>query len=93
MLGLILAIAAGVGAVLTAEQFDATFHDVEDLRNFTKVPVLASIPRISPGYPHRMLRLVLATVSICAVVAIFATLSIHVARGNEEIVRMLVRGA
>jgi hypothetical protein len=40
-----------------------------------------------------MLRLILATVSICAVVAIFATLSIHVARGNEEIVRMLVRGA
>jgi hypothetical protein len=27
------------------------------------------------------------------VVAIFATLSIHAARGNEEIVRMLVRGA
>jgi polysaccharide biosynthesis transport protein len=93
ILGWILAIAAGVGAVLTAEQFDVTFHDVEDLRTFTKVPVLASIPRISPGYPHRMLRLILATVSICAVVAIFATLSIHVARGNEEIVRMLVRGA
>jgi protein tyrosine kinase modulator len=93
ILGLILAIAAGVGAVLTAEQFDATFHDVEDLRNFTKVPVLASIPRIPHGYPHRMLRPVLATVSILVVVAIFATLSIHAARGNEAIVRMLVRGA
>ena len=93
VLGLILAVAAGVGAVLAAEQFDATFHDVEDLRTFTKVPVLASIPRISPGYPHRMLRPILATVSLVAVVAIFATLSIYAARGNEEIVRMLVRGA
>jgi len=93
ILGFILAMAAGVGAVLTAEQFDATFHDVEDLRNFTKVPVLASIPRISRGYPHRMLWPVVATVSIVAVVAIFATLSIHAARGNEDIVRMLVRGA
>lgn len=93
ILGLILALAAGVGAVLTAEQFDETFHDVDDLRNFTKVPVLASIPRVSPGYPHRVLRPVLATVSIFVVVVVFATLSVYAARGNEEIVRMLVRGA
>jgi succinoglycan biosynthesis transport protein ExoP len=93
ILGLILAIAAGVGAVLAAEQFDETFHDVDDLRNFTKVPVLASIPRVSPGYPQRVLRPVLATVSIFVVVVVFATLSVYAARGNEEIVRMLVRGA
>jgi hypothetical protein len=93
ILGLILAIAAGVGAVLAAEQFDETFHDVDDLRNFTKVPVLASIPRVAPGYPHRVLRPILATVSIFAVVVVFATLSIYAARGNEDIVRMLVRGA
>jgi polysaccharide chain length determinant protein (PEP-CTERM system associated) len=93
LLGLILAIAAGVGAVLAAEQFDETFHDVDDLRNFTKVPVLASIPKVAPGYPHRVLRPILATVSIFAVVVVFATLSIYAARGNQEIVRMLVRGA
>ena len=52
IMGLMLAVAAGVGAVMAAEQFDTAFHDVEDLRTFTKVPVLASIPRISPGYPH-----------------------------------------
>jgi hypothetical protein len=40
-----------------------------------------------------MLRPILATVSLVVVVAIFATLSIHAARGNEEIVRILVRGA
>jgi hypothetical protein len=31
--------------------------------------------------------------SIVAVIAIFATVSTHAARGNEQIVRMLVRGA
>ena len=93
ILGLILAIAAGIGAVLAAEQFDETFHDVDDLRTFTNVPVLASIPKVSPSYPHRVLRPVVAAVSIVAVVAVFATLSIYAARGNEEIVRMLVRGA
>ncbi len=93
ILGLILAVAAGVGAVLTAEQFDASFHDVEALRSFTKVPVLASIPRISPGHPRRALRAALMTASLFAVIAMSATLSIHAARGNEEIVRMLVRGA
>jgi succinoglycan biosynthesis transport protein ExoP len=93
ILALMLAVAAGVGAILTAEQFDASFHDVEDLRNFTKVPVLASIPKISRGYPHRALRPALTTVSIVAVIAIFSTLSIYAARGNEQIVRMLVRGS
>jgi protein tyrosine kinase modulator len=90
VLGLILAVAAGVGAVLAAEQFDASFHDVEDLRSFTNVPVLVSIPRISRGYPHRALRPALTAASIVAVIAIFATLSIHAARGNEQLVRMLI---
>jgi polysaccharide biosynthesis transport protein len=93
ILGLMLALAAGVGAVLAAEQFDPSFHNVEELRNFTKVPVLASIPRISRRYPHRALRPALTMASIVAVIAIFATVSTHAARGNEQIVRMLVRGA
>ena len=93
ILGLMLAVAAGVGAVLAAEQCDPSFHNVEDLRNFTKVPVLASIPRISRRYPHRALRPALTMASIVAVIAIFATVSTHAARGNEQIVRMLVRGA
>jgi polysaccharide chain length determinant protein (PEP-CTERM system associated) len=93
IVGLMFAIAAGIGAILTAEQFDTSFHGVEDLREFTKVPVLASIPRIGPGYVHRVLRVTLATASILAVIGTVATLSVRAARGNEQIVWLLARGA
>ena len=86
------ALAAGVGAVLAAEQFDPSFHGVEDLREFTSVPVLASIPRIGRGYQTRVAPCADDGV-VVAVIAIFATVSTHAARGNEEIVWMLVRGA
>ena len=36
--------------VLLREQFDNTFHSVQDLKNFTRVPIAATIPRITtPG--------------------------------------------
>lgn len=56
-LGLVLALALAGGAVMLAEQFDTSFHTVEDLRTFTKVPVLVSIPRIVTATDtHRMRR-------------------------------------
>lgn len=93
IVGLIFALAAGVGAVLAAEQLDPSFHGAEELREFTSVPVLASIPKIGPGHIRRAAGFTLAAATVIAVVAIVATLSVHAARGNEEIVWMLVRGA
>jgi polysaccharide chain length determinant protein (PEP-CTERM system associated) len=93
LVGLLVALAAGVGTVLAAEQLDPSFHGIEDLREFTRVPVLVSIPRIGPSYGRRALRLTLATASILAVIGIVATLSVHAARGNQQIVWMLVHGA
>jgi polysaccharide chain length determinant protein (PEP-CTERM system associated) len=91
--GLLMALAAGVGAALLAEQFDSTFHSTEALREFTSVPVLATIPVISFGYRKRALRWTLATACVIAVVALSAVMSAHLARGNEQIVWMLARGA
>src|SRR5262249_47664640 len=44
--GLALALGAAVGLVLLVEHLDTGFHSLDDLRGFTSVPVLASIPRI-----------------------------------------------
>ncbi len=44
--GLGLSLALVVAAVGLAEQIDTSFHAVADLRSFTRLPVLASIPRI-----------------------------------------------
>jgi len=91
--GLLMAIAAGIGAALLAEQFDATFHSSEALREFTSVPVLATIPIITYGKRTRALRLALAAASVLAAIALAAVMSAHMARGNEQIVWMLARGA
>ena len=43
---LLLAAAIGAAAVLVVERRDTTFHSPEDLRAFTRLPVLADIPRL-----------------------------------------------
>jgi succinoglycan biosynthesis transport protein ExoP len=43
---LLLAAALAAGAVLVVERRDTTFHSPEDLRAFTRLPVLADIPRL-----------------------------------------------
>jgi polysaccharide chain length determinant protein (PEP-CTERM system associated) len=93
IVGLMLAVAAAVGAVVIAEQFDPSFHNVDDLREFTNVTVLATIPRIAPGKASRVLRFALTTASVLVLIALVAALSTHVARGNEQIVWILAHGA
>ena len=92
IMGLFLAVLAASMAVLAAEQFDTTFHSVEDLRQFTRIPVLAAIPRMKTSRPRRALRLAAVTASLLVVFALIGTLSAHLAQGNESLVRLLVRG-
>jgi uncharacterized protein involved in exopolysaccharide biosynthesis len=92
IMGVILALAASVITVLAVEQFDTSFHSVDDVRGFTSVPVLAAISRMPPAPASRWLRTALATTTFLAVLTAVAMLSTHMARGNEQLVRMLVRG-
>jgi len=91
LMGLLLALAAGAAAVVTVEQFDTSFHTVDDLREFTHVPVLASIPQIGSAPRRGYLRLALGTVSAVAVIVLVGTLSAYFANGNEMLVRLLQR--
>jgi polysaccharide biosynthesis transport protein len=91
--GLLMAVAAAIGASLIAEQFDPTFHSGDALREFTSVPVIATIPYIASGDSGRALRWALATASVLVVIALAGVLSAHLARGNEQIVWLLARGA
>ena len=93
IIGLLFAVAAAGVAALVAEQFDSTFHSIDDVREFTSVPVLATIPRIGPGHGRTAFRLVLATASLIAVIALVGALSAHAARGNEQLVWLLARAA
>jgi len=44
--GLAMSLALGVGVVFLRDKMDSSFHVVEDLRAFSPVPILVSLPRI-----------------------------------------------
>src|SRR4029450_12132094 len=66
ILGLFLAVLVASMAVLLAEQFDTSFHSGDDLRQFTRVPGLVTIPRIKDSRPRRFLRTAAVTASMVA---------------------------
>ena len=84
---------AGTGTVMLAEQFDDSFHSVEDLRAFTKIPVLVSIPRIVTEADISRMRWQFrlgATAALLGVMLIFQA-SYYLARDNEWLAFLLVR--
>jgi len=91
LMGILLALAAAVAAVLASEQFDASFHGIDEIREFTSVPVLVSIPPIGPVPFKRRLLTGLATVSAIAVIALIATASAYFAHGNDQLARLIGR--
>jgi polysaccharide chain length determinant protein (PEP-CTERM system associated) len=92
MMGFIVALVLAFVAILAVEQFDTTFHNIDELRSFTRVPVLASIPRMYPKPVTRILRTAAATGCLAAVLFVVVTLSIRMAQDNEQLVRLLIRG-
>jgi hypothetical protein len=74
-----------------AEQFDTSFHSVDEVREFTAVPVIATIPQIGRGPRRGWIRATLSTASAVAAVILVATLSAYLAHGNDSLVRLLNR--
>lgn len=93
ILGVLAAIGLAAAAVLIAEQFDTTFHSLDELRSYTAVPVLVTIPHISLGRGRQVGRAALVSASILIVIGLTATAAAYLARGNEDLVRLLVRSA
>ena len=91
LMGLLLALAFMATMVVAAEQMDTSFHSVDDLREFTAVPVLASIPQIGATPRRGWGRATLSTASAVAAVVLVATLSAYLAHGNDTLVRLLQR--
>jgi len=91
-----LALSAGLaaGAAMLAEMLDTSFHSADEVRAFTTVPVLVSIPRMVTDMDRRRRRrrFQLATAGALIAVTLAVGASHLVARGNEQLVRMLDRG-
>ena len=81
------------GAVLLAEQIDTSFHDLDDLRSFSNVPVLASIPWIvtRSEVRRRRWRMRLAVSATVTGLAVIVGLAYFVAHGNEHLIMLMTR--
>ena len=91
---LVLSLGLAAGAVMLAEMVDTSFHAADELRAFTTVPVLVSIPWISTeaDLRRRRLRFRLATAGAMLGLTLVAGTSYAIGHGNEQLVRMLDRG-
>jgi polysaccharide biosynthesis transport protein len=90
IMALFFALAAGVGMMLVTEHVDTSFHSVGELRQFTTLPVLATIPYV----PSRMtlasvLRTTLAAVAVIGLCVLLAGFAYRTARENTQLVWML----
>ena len=91
LLGVLAAIGLAGAAVVAAEQIDTTFHSLDELKAFTSVPVLATVPAIADGRGRQVWRAAFVSASILIVVGLSAAAAFLLARGNEDLVRLLVR--
>jgi polysaccharide chain length determinant protein (PEP-CTERM system associated) len=89
IMGLLLACAGATAAVLVREQFDTGFHTVDDVRAFTTVPVLVSIPPIGPVPTGRRVKLALAAVSVLAAIALITVTAAYLASRNGQLVQLI----
>lgn len=95
MLGaLALSIALAVGGMMMAEHRDQSFHDVEGLRNFTKVPILVRVPAIVTkadrlrNYRRSTMRAFASVIGLVLIVGMFS----YFAWDNEQLVWMFSEG-
>ena len=93
LLGVLAAIGLAGAAVVAAEQIDTSFHSLDELKAFTSVPVLATVPAIADGRGRVVWRAAFVSASILIVVGLSATAAAMLAQGNEDLVRLLVRSA
>jgi len=90
LLALFFAVAASIGAMLLTEHLDTSFHSVGELRQFTTVPVLASIPYVpSPTSFSSIVRVALTVVGVAAMCVMLAGFAYKTARHNTQLVWML----
>jgi polysaccharide chain length determinant protein (PEP-CTERM system associated) len=93
MFALLAALGMAAGAAIVAERLDTSFQSAEELRAFTQVPVLASIPRLvtAGDVRGRRMRFAAATVTVLLATGALIHISRVVARDNYALVFMLSR--
>jgi ferric-dicitrate binding protein FerR (iron transport regulator) len=89
--GLAVAACAAIGLVLFVEQVDTSFHTVDEIRSFTRIPVLVSIPAINSPSDRRRRRYLRQLTAVAALVGLVLVVGAAwwLGHGNETLVSML----
>jgi polysaccharide chain length determinant protein (PEP-CTERM system associated) len=87
-------LAMAAAAAWLADRLDTSLHTADDIRSFTRVPVLVSIPLIVTAGDRRsrQRRVWLAAAGLLLALGVVAHGVYRVARTNESIVLMMARG-
>jgi len=92
LLGVVLACAATAAIVMLAEQLDTSFHGVDDLRSFSKLPVLVTIPEITTRADRTRRRWRWRLAASAGVVGLFLVIGIaYVGAHNDLLITLLTR--
>jgi polysaccharide chain length determinant protein (PEP-CTERM system associated) len=91
--GFVLGLGAAIAGVLLWEFLDPSFHRVEDLKAFTAVRILGTVPQIitvADRLQERR-RLCFGTVALAAVLLTLVGIAHRVSANNDQLVRLLVK--
>src|SRR5204863_7212923 len=93
ILAMALAVVLAIAAAIVVDRMDTSFHTVDDLRAFTQVPVLASIPQITTAAERRTGRTrgVLAAAVAGVALVLLAFGAVHYAHGSYSVARLLLQ--
>ena len=94
LVSLVLSLGLAGGALMVAEMLDTSFHSVNELRDFSIVPVLVSIPRIvtDADRQRQRQRFRLAAAGTMLGLVLIAGASYFIGHGNEQLVQILAGG-
>jgi len=92
-MGFALGLGAAMAGVLLWEFLDSSFHRVEDLKTFTTVRILGTVPQIitKADSLQKGLRLCFGTVTLVVVLLALVGIAYRVSSGNDQLVRLLVK--
>jgi polysaccharide chain length determinant protein (PEP-CTERM system associated) len=91
VVGLVLSLGLAGGALMLAEMLDTSFHSTDEIRQFTIVPVLVSVPKIMTDADRQrgQRRFRVAAAGAVLGLIVIAGGSYFLAHGNELLVSML----
>jgi uncharacterized protein involved in exopolysaccharide biosynthesis len=91
LMAVLFSAGAAAGSMVLAERLDTSFHDLEALRAFTRVPVLGGIPRLDTRRDRARRLLLRGAAALLAAAVILATagLGSRIARESDQVVTLL----